>query len=124
MSNILYAKPFNAGAAVAAHRIMIFGADEDNAVQATAVTEQLIGVSTFVAAASGERCDVNMIGVADVEFGGNVTIGAYLTTDSDGKAVVAAPDAGDNAYVIGIAMVAGAAGDIGSVLLAPSRIQG
>jgi hypothetical protein len=47
-----------------------------------------------------------------------------LTTDSSGRAVTAAPAAGVNNGVIGVAFVSGVLGDIGSVILSQGRIQG
>lgn len=115
----------DAGGVIAAHRIVKHGAADGAVLQATASTEQLIGVlDNIAAAASGDRCEVCRAGVAEVEFGGNVTRGGPLTADADGKAVAAAPGAGTNAYIIGFAEVSGVAGDIGSVLIAPGRIQG
>lgn len=117
-------KAFNAGAAISARRIVKFGADENTVVQAAAATDISIGVSTFVAAASGERADVVLGGTADVEYGGTITLGAPLTADSVGRAVVAAPAAGVNNPVIGRALQAGVVGDIGSVLICQGTLQG
>ncbi|WP_020403747.1 capsid cement protein [Gracilimonas tropica] len=117
-------KNFEAGAAVTKHRIVKFGSGDELAVQAAAATDALIGVSTEVDSASGDRVDVIMSGIAQVEFGGNVTRGAALTSDANGKAVAAAPATGVNNRIIGWAAVSGADGDIGSVILAPGEIQG
>lgn len=104
---------FTAGGAIGAHRIVKFSSADTEVLQATAATESLIGVTTEVGSSSGERCDVILSGVAEVEYGGGVTRGARLTTDASGKAVAAS--AGNR--IIGIAMVSGSSGDIGSVLL-------
>ncbi|MEQ8577571.1 MAG: DUF2190 family protein [Balneola sp.] len=124
MNNPDLVKTFDAGAAVARHRIVKFGADDDKVVQAAAVGDALIGVSAELDIASGERVDVVISGIAEVEYGGNVTRGALLTTDADGKAVAAAPATGVNNSVIGRAGESGVDGDIGSVILAPGQIQG
>jgi hypothetical protein len=105
---------FVAGGAIGANRIVKFGSGDTTVLQATAATESLLGVTTEIAALITERCDVILSGVAEVEYGGVVTRGARLTADADGKAVAAS--AGNR--VIGIAMVSGVSGDIGSVLLA------
>ncbi|MCE2910381.1 MAG: DUF2190 domain-containing protein [Burkholderiaceae bacterium] len=125
MRNQGLVKTFNTGAAVARSRIVKFGADERTVVVGAASTDLLIGVSDDVAApATGDVVDVVLSGVATVEYGGTVAAGAYLTSDATGRAVAAAPGAGVNAAIIGIAMVAGVVGDLGAVLLSPGRIQG
>lgn len=114
----------DAGAAIEKHRIVKIGSADYAALQAAAVTDAIIGVSTEVAATSGNRVDVITSGVATVEYGGNVTRGDLLTTDANGKAVAAAPAAGVNNQVIGRAIISGVAGDYGSVLIVPHQIQG
>lgn len=117
-------KNYTAGGAIAAYRIVKWSADS-TVVQAAAATDALIGISTRIAAAaSGDRTDIVRSGIAEVEYGGNVTRGDPLTSDSSGKAVAAAPAAGSNARIIGIAEVSGVSGDIGSALIAPSVMQG
>jgi hypothetical protein len=123
MRNEGLAKTLIAGAAVAARRIVKFGSSDTAVVQAAAATDLSIGVADL-GAASGEYCDVIIDGIALVEYGGNVTRGQKLTADADGKAVAAAPAAGVNNHVIGIAMLSGASGDIGSVRISPSTVQG
>lgn len=117
-------KTFTAETAVAAYRIVKHGSADTNVVQGAASTDALFGVSGLVAGDAGKRVDITLSGTGEVEYGGNVTRGDWLTSDAAGKAVAAAPAAGVNANVIGRAMVSGVAGDIGSVLLAPGRIQG
>ncbi len=116
MRNEGFAKTLIAGAAVAARRIVKFGSSDTAVLQAAAATDLSIGVSDL-GAASGEYCDVIMDGIALVEYGGNVTRGQLLTADSDGKAVAAEPAATASARIIGIAMLSGVSGDIGSVLI-------
>jgi len=124
MNNPGLSKVFDAGAAIARHRIVKFGTDDDKAVQASAVGDALIGVSGELDIASGERIDVIITGIPRVEYGGNVTRGDWLTTDAVGKAVSAAPAAGVNNSVIGRAGESGVDGDIGSVILSTGEIQG
>lgn len=123
MRNEGLAKTLIAGAAIAARRIVKFGAADTQVLPAAAVSDALIGVSDL-GADSGEYCDVIVDGIALVEYGGNVTRGDLLTTDATGKAVAAAPAAGVNNRVIGTAMLSGVSGDIGSVMIAAGRIQG
>ena len=123
MRNEGLTKTLIAGAAVAARRVVKFGASDTAVLQAAAATDLSIGVSDL-GADSGDYCDVIVDGIALVEYGGNVTRGALLTADANGRAVAAAPAAGANARVIGVAMLGGVSGDIGSVRIAPSMMQG
>ena len=124
MLNPTLTKAYSPGAAVAAYRIVKFSAD-GTVIQAAAVTDKSIGVSTALAAASTDtRVDVIRQGIAEVTYGGNVAVGDLLTSDADGKAVAAAPAAGVNNRIIGIAEVAGVSGDVGSMLISPGSVQG
>jgi len=115
----------SAEGAVAPYRIVKVGSNNRAVVQATASGELFIGVSDSIgAAADGDPVDVLRSGIAEVEFGGNVSRGEPLTADAEGRAVAAAPAAGANAEIIGWAEVAGVSGDIGSVHIARTRIQG
>lgn len=117
-------KNFTAEAAVTKRRIVKFGASDTAVLQGAASTDAIFGVSTEIDAAAGETCDVRMTGLADVEYGGNVTRGDPITSDAIGRAVAAAPGAGVNARIVGFAMLSGVAGDIGNITLSPGRIQG
>ncbi len=120
MNNPGLIKSFNAPAAILATRIVKFGASDTDAAQAAAATDALIGVSVaLVPALAGERIDIVMTGVTEVEYGGAVTRGDLLTADASGRAIVAAI----NQNVIGMAMVSGVLGDIGSVLLSQSKLS-
>jgi hypothetical protein len=118
------AKAFVSGAAINGSRIVKFGADENTVIQGAAATDSLIGVVDLVGCDNAERIDVFLEGVVTVEFGGTVTRGALLTSDSVGRAVAAAPAAGANNRTIGIALVDAVSGDKSSMLLSPGSIQG
>lgn len=125
MQNKGLIKTFLAGATINPYRIVKFGADDDHVVQGAAASDSLIGVADRLGAdAAEDRCDVVLQGVTKVELGGTVARGALVTADADGRAVAAAPAAGANNRVIGVAMVSGVVGDIGSVLIQPSSLQG
>lgn len=117
-------KNFSAGGAISARRIIKFGSADNSVVQSAAAANLHIGVSTEIAAASGEPVDVHTDGIREVDYGGTITRGAKLTSDANGKAVAAAPAQGANVEIIGIAMVSGVDGDIGLVKIAPSTMQG
>lgn len=125
MRNELLNKTHTADGAIAAYRIVKHGDADGDVAQAAASTDKLIGIAGRVpAAAAGDRIDIVRAGIAEVEFGGTVTRGDPLTSDSVGRAVAAAPGTGVNAYIIGIAEVSGVVGDIGSAHISPGRIQG
>ncbi len=124
MQNPTLIKSLVCGAAVAAYRIVKHGAADDKVVQGAAATDALIGISDNLGGAVDKRVDVILEGVAEVEYGGNVTRGEPLTSDADGKAVAAAPAQGANNRIIGFAMVSGVLGDIGSCRIAPGVMQG
>lgn len=118
-------KTFNSGAAIVRSRIVQFGADERTVIQSSAATSSHIGVADDVATpGAGEPVDVVLSGVATVEYGGNVTVGALLTANATGQAIAATAAAGSNVRVIGIAMVGGVSGDLGAVMLSPGSFQG
>lgn len=122
--NILLAKNFLAEAAILANRIVKFGAADGGVLQAAAVGDKLIGVTDNIGPASGERCDIIVAGIADIKAGGAITRGDLITTDATGQAVTAAPGAGTNNRVIGIAQKSGVSGDVIEVLLQPGSVQG
>lgn len=111
--------------AVAPYRLVKVGSNNRAVVQASTADDLIVGVSDSIGAnEAGDPIDVIRSGIAEVELGGNVTRGQPLTADAEGKAVAAAPDAGENAEIIGWAEVSGVAGDIGSVFIERTRIQG
>lgn len=124
MSNPLLMKSFTAAAAISAYRIVKFSA-ADTLTPATAVTDSMVGVCSDVAPALGERFDAVLLGIAFVEAGAAIALGAMVTCDGVGRGVTAAPAAGVNNRVIGVALeAAAAAGDVVRVLLEPGVMQG
>lgn len=116
---------YRAAAAIEPYRLATHGGADQYAAKATGASAAIIGVVDQLGAdAADDEVDVNRSGLAEVEFGGNVTRGDPLTSDAQGRAVTAAPAAGANAYVIGYAEKNGVSGDIGAVFIAPGRIQG
>jgi hypothetical protein len=78
----------------------------------------------------GQECDVAYSGVARVIFGGTVTRGMMLKSDSSGRAVEAeesvvdtqagsATDPVIGSYVVGIALTGGAVNQYGDMLILP-----
>jgi len=124
MGNPTQTKSYDAGAAITKYRIVKFGASDGAVIQGAAATDLVIGVNESLDVASGERADIVRAGIAEVEFGGTIARGAKVVSDATGKAVAAAPSAGSNVQVIGIAEVSGVSGDIARVLISPSVMQG
>lgn len=125
MSNkILFAKSFFAGGAIAANSVVKAGANDYDVLQAAAVADAFLGVTTEIASVASERVDVILGGIADLKINGVVTRGALLTSDASGLGVAAAPGAGTNNRVIGTAIISGVAGDIIPVLVLPGIMQG
>lgn len=125
MSNLQLAKNYVADVAIPAFRIVKPGTADDRITLAGASTDALIGTSMDIAAAVGERCDVQLAEIAFVEAGAAITRGALITSDGLGRGVTAAPAAGVNASVIGRALeTATAPGDIIRVMQSICQIQG
>jgi hypothetical protein len=119
MRNPGLTKNFTADAAIAAYRIVKAGSADGYVAIAAAATDALIGVSDLGCTAAGDRLDIILGGIAEVEFGGTVTRGNLLTSDASGKAIAA----GEGDRTIGVAMVSGVSGDIGSVRVLPGGAQ-
>jgi hypothetical protein len=117
-------KTFTAGGAIPKRRLVKLSADGVMVVGAAA-TDLLMGVSDMSAdVASGDRVDVRLSAVAEVELGATVTRGNCCTSDSVGRGVQAAPGAGVNNRYVGFFLQSGVVGDIVDVLLDPGVIQG
>ncbi len=117
-------KNYVAGADIDRYLIVKFGADDSTVVPGAAATDALIGISGQTDVVSGDGVDIAHSNVHQVRAGGAVTRGDLLTSEAEGKAVAAAPAAGDNASVIGRALASGVDGDIIPVLVSPGQIQG
>lgn len=116
MRTEMFIKSYYAAADIAKHRICIAGSADNIAAVATSATGASIGVADSLGGKAGKPMDVIVSGYATVEYGGNVTRGQPLTSDSVGRAI-AATVAGSR--VIGFATASGASGDLGTVNLAP-----
>lgn len=116
MANETLIKNFTAGAAINPFRLVKFDTSDHVVIQAAAAADLAVGVCGALGPASGERVDVVLAGIAEVDFGGTVTRGAMVTADASGKAVAAA----STNRTIGIALVSAVSGDRAPVLIAPS----
>lgn len=117
-------KAFVAGAAINPNRLLKFGSDDRTLLQGAAAADLIFCVSDDVGCASGERVDAVLTEIATVEYGGTVTRGTQVISDSTGRAIAATAAAGTNVRTAGIALVSAVVGDKGPVLLAPGSFQG
>ncbi|EKE70888.1 capsid cement protein [Oceanibaculum indicum] len=118
-------KTYNAGGAIAANTILAVSDADYEVVQASAATDDMVGVCISPkGAASGGRVDVQIDGIALVKFGDTVARGKPVTADANGKAVLAEPAAAVNVRIIGYAEISAVDGDIAPVRLAPGYLQG
>jgi hypothetical protein len=123
--NLGLIKNFTSAGAIAKYRIVATDATSGVVKQATAATDKIIGCTGVAGVdAADKRIDVCMDDIRDIEFGGDVEFGDLLTSDAQGRAVVAAPAAGANVRIVGTAMEDGAIGVIGKVHVIPSSLQG
>jgi len=100
--------------AIPAYRIVRDTGTDGQGALATASTQSFAGVAGIIAGEANKTIDVHKCGIVPIEYGGNIAVGDPLTSDATGRAVKAVE--GDN--VIGKAQEVGAAGTIGSLLIA------
>ncbi|MGE0671963.1 MAG: DUF2190 domain-containing protein [Methylibium sp.] len=117
-------RAYRAEAIVEKFRIVKHGAADQSAVKASAAGDLLIGTSDGLDKAIGEFVDVSVAPIGEVELGGNVTRGQPLTSDANGRAVVAAPAGGANVRIIGFADASGVLNDVIRYVRSPGVMQG
>lgn len=115
---------FTAEGAIPARTLVTLGTADGNVKAAAANTDTLIGVTTEIDAADGDQVDVVTGDLMIVTYGGNVSRGDFLTSDANGHAIAAAPAAGTNVKIIGMALYSGVSGDEVGILASPGQIQG
>jgi hypothetical protein len=124
MANLGLIKSYNAEGAINSYSLVKVGANDFGVLQAAAVSDKIIGVTREVATLSGEPVDVVHDGIANVRLGGTVARGDFLTSDASGNAVTAAPAAGTNNRVVGVARQSGVANDVIEVIIDLVSFQG
>ncbi len=116
-----------AGAIVNPCRFVVQGATYDKAIQASAVTSKIIGVSApDIVVALGRTVDINMLGeIAPIELGGTVTFGDHLTSDSVGRGIELSSTilAASSARSGGIVLQSGVVGDIVPMVVIPQLVS-
>lgn len=101
---------------VPAYSIVKGGTAAGSCVVAAAATDALLGTSDELDHVAGEVVDIAVGPVPKVRLGGNVTVGAPLTSNGSGAAI-ATTTAGHR--IVGFAEQAGVSGDVITYLRAP-----
>lgn len=112
-----------AEAAVSDGKIVKAGTAAGSVIHATAATEALLGIASHDAAIT-TSVRIMYDGVAKAKAGGTIAVGDLITSGAAGVAVTAAPGAGVNNRIVGMAMEAAVSGDYFRVLLRQGSVQG
>lgn len=120
--NNLLTKTFTAGAAIAKNTIVKFDSADDQVIEATGVTDLPVGIALEAAAASGDRIEVAVAGIAEVKAAGAISRGDYVVSGAagEGKAGTASTT---KQQAIGIAMQGVEDNDIFPCLIARSQFD-
>lgn len=104
-------------AAVAIPARSLVAVDENGGVKvATSNADVIIGVSDDVDVDAGQVASVQVSGTAEVVYSAATLPGQYITASAAGLAAVG------TGRVVGVALHAGIAGDIGEVLIQPANV--
>ena len=117
-------KSLVAQSAVAAFLIIKPGTADMTVVPAAAATDLLLGTADSLNKDTGEMVDLDLRPIAEVKLGGSITRGQPITSNAAGKGVVAAPAAGSNVRISGLAAKNGSADDVIPYFRAPGVMQG
>ncbi len=88
-----FIKGYRADTVIAPYRFLAYSPDAGGVIQSTNAADAKMGLSDSLGADEGQQADVIRQGIGEVEYAANIAPGDPLTSDADGKAVVAA--AGD-----------------------------
>ena len=123
MHTPILTKSFIAGADIPRATVVKHGDSDGKVTKATAATDALLGVTAELDVKQGEPVDVHVMGIVEVQYGGTVESGGVLTVNNAGQAVSIGENPASKTRILGVAMTAGAAGEIGAVLLSPGFIK-
>lgn len=131
MSNNLFSKAFivQTGETIVGRRIVSLDPATGTVTQRDASSLMCLGVALENENETAGKCvDVMLKGIAEIEAGGAISPGDYITSlvtaTNEGKGIVAAPAAGANEQVVGMALEAATTGSFFNVLLSQQQIQG
>ncbi len=104
-----------AGGNINPYRFVAPGADDDHVVQASAGTDNILGVQSenVGVLAADDRVDFVAAGIGEVELAATLTMGAMVTSDANGAAVAL----GAGSTIAGQIFKGGTAGDVVPILL-------
>lgn len=117
-------RSFVADADIRGNRIAAFHASKQAAIEAASNVAVVLGVTTSPGAKAAGIVDVIQLGRAEVVAGGNLSRGARVTSDAEGRAVaIPAPGAAAvTVTVVGVVQTPAAEGDIVEIVVAPSAV--
>lgn len=87
--NPTFIKGYRAETDIAPFRFVAYGPDDGTAIQSTNGADAKLGVSDSLGGVEGQMVDVTRQGIGEVEYAEAVAYGDPLTSNADGKAVVA-----------------------------------
>jgi len=125
MKTPILTKTYDAEAAITKYRIVKFGTDAKEVIMAAANTDQLIGINEAITVAAAGRVDIIRAGFAEVEYGGTVTKGDFLTSDSVGRAIKLTDAMLESGacWSIGVAEESGVVTDVGSCIIQAQKVS-
>jgi len=118
-------KSFLAAGVIAGYRFVAYTANYNEVAQASSNADKLAGISDMVgSSAAGAMVDVAQGDWHEVQLGGTVAAGDYLTSDANGCAIKAVKVALTDVRVGARAQMAGVSGDVIRVVIADFVISG
>lgn len=126
MKNPVLILNFEQESAVDQYSIVKHGTNDNTVVKGAANTDKLFGIAgDYSANEAGKRIDITVLGSAEVEYGGIISRGDFVTADSDGHAVKITDTMLESGSVnaIGMALAGGVEGDILPVFVLPQKIS-
>ena len=123
-SEIGIIKTFIAAADIKARRLVKMTSAAGKVQTGDSNTVNVVGVSTEIGALQGNPIDIALSGIAEAETGGIFAVGSLLTSDSEGRAIIASPSGNTATRIVGLALEAStAAGELRRILIVQSALK-
>ena len=123
-SEIGIIKTFIAAAEIKARRLVKMTSAAGKVQTGDSNTVNVVGVSTEIGALQGNPIDIALSGISEAETGGIFAVGSLLTSDSEGRAIIASPSGNTATRIVGLALEAStAAGELRRILIAQSALK-